>query len=322
MRILSKVRNRKFRLSSSKPAILLLVDYPGWAFDNSAQSIAEQLSTKFKFEIQFVNDDPRPKLKARKYDLIHVFFWGERHHVQFGFPPERVIKEVSSHRFEDDERFGPCTPKEMAERFLGDAATLCATSKRLHQIFLPIQDRCYWTPNGIDLSLFHPTRERSGELVFGWAGNAKDPVKGLEDILLPSCGDDITLKMAPGDVNREAMNGFYNQLDVFLVGSRHEGEPLTLLEAMAAGCFPVCSDVGIVPEVIENGVNGIIVDEKSPAAFREALQWCRRNQDQVRSEGKKNATRIAESRSWSATIPSFEKLYRETLAYAEAPLSS
>lgn len=300
----------------NQPRILLLVDYRGWAFDNSAQSIAQRLSGKFHFDIKYVNDDPRPKLKPRKYDLIHVFFWGETFHTKVGFPPRKVIKEISSHRFEDDERFGPCSPEEMADRFLGDAATLCATSKRLQQRFLPIRERCYWTPNGIETEVFHPTRERSGNLAFGWAGNAKDPVKGLEDILLPACGSQITLHIAPGDVKREQMNAFYNQLDVFLVGSRHEGEPLTLLEAMAAGCFPVCTDVGIVPEVVDHGVNGIIVSERTPEAFREALQWCRRNTEQVRKEGLLNADRIASTKSWNSTISRFEKLYSETLLYS------
>ena len=42
------------------------------------------------------------------------------------------------------------------------------------------------------------------------------------------------------------MHEFFRKIDVYTVASRHEGEPLTLIEAMGAGCFPVCSDVGIV----------------------------------------------------------------------------
>jgi glycosyltransferase involved in cell wall biosynthesis len=299
-----------------KPRILLLVDYRNWAFDNSAKSIATRLSSVFQFEIRYVNDNPLPKLNPDCYDLIHVFFWGETFHTRFGFPPYRVIKEISSHRFEDDERFGPCTPSEMAARFLGDADTICTTSQRLHEIFSPIRNRCYWTPNGLEPNLFHRNRERRGELVFGWAGNANDPVKGLGDILLPACGNQVKLEVAPGDVRRDEMNAFYNRLDVILVGSRHEGEPLTLLEAMAAGCFPVTSDVGIAREVIEDGINGIIVSSRSSNAFRSAIDWCFRHPEVVRNQGKQNALRIGESRSWEKTIPHFERLYRETLEYA------
>jgi glycosyltransferase involved in cell wall biosynthesis len=317
MHIFSKLLGR-FHSRRRKPRILLLVDYRNWAFDNSARSIASLLEGKFQFEIRYVNDDPKPKLARSRYDLVHVFFWGETYHTRFRFPPSRVIKEISSHRFEDDDRFGPCTPAEMADRFLGDAETFCATSQRLHRMFSPICNRCYWTPNGIEADLFYRVKERSGEIVFGWAGNAKDPVKGLEDILLPACGKDVKLEMAPGDVNRAEMNEFYNHLDVFLVGSRHEGEPLTLLEAMAAGCFPVCSDVGIAREVIEDGINGLIVSSRTPEGFRTAIEWCRDHVELVRSAGKENAERIVEVRSWEKAIPYFENLYSETLEYANS----
>lgn len=302
--------------TSRKPRILLLVDYQGWAFDNSARSIVKNLSGDFQFEIRYVKDNPRPKLDPSRYDLVHVFFWGEKYHTKYNFSSSRIIKEISSHRYEDDERFGPCTAPEMAERFLGDAETVCVTSQRLSSIFSPIRKRCYWTPNGVDTTIFSRVSERFGELVFGWAGNAQDPVKGLHDILLPACGGEVDLQLAPGNVAREKMNDFYNGLDVFLVGSKHEGEPLTLLEAMAAGCFPICSDVGIAREVIEDGVNGIVVASRTAEAFRTAIDWCRNHPEIVRKLGKINAGRMIESRGWDKAIPYFERLYRETLEYA------
>jgi glycosyltransferase involved in cell wall biosynthesis len=48
--------------------------------------------------------------------------------------------------------------------------------------------------------------------------------------------------------------------DIFLLPSRYEGLPMALLEAMAAGCVPVVSDVGSVSTVVEDGVNGYLVE--------------------------------------------------------------
>jgi glycosyltransferase involved in cell wall biosynthesis len=49
--------------------------------------------------------------------------------------------------------------------------------------------------------------------------------------------------------------------DVFLLPSKYEGLPMALLEAMAAGCVPVVSNVGSIATVVEDGVNGLFVNE-------------------------------------------------------------
>lgn len=295
-----------------------MVDYRGWAFDNSAQEIARELSNEFEFDIRYVNDSPKPKLKANHYDLIYVFFWGETYHQKFGFKPSRTIKEVSSHRWEDDPRFGPCTAEEMVKKYLHDAQTIICTSARLCRIVEPYRARTFHTPNGICIDKFHRLNDRSGPLTFGWAGNINDSVKGVNDILKPACDGLVELQMAPGGVSHDVMNTFYNQLDVFLVASKHEGEPLTLVEALAAGCFPVCSNVGIVPELIRHGENGLIVEPRSPEAFREALNWCKDHVELIRSAGNLNAKSVQQERSWSALANSFKRVFENTLIHANA----
>ncbi len=55
--------------------------------------------------------------------------------------------------------------------------------------------------------------------------------------------------------------------DVFVLSSDFEGNPLTVLEAMAAGLPVVVTAVGGVPELVKDGVSGLLVAAGDAAAF-------------------------------------------------------
>ncbi len=54
---------------------------------------------------------------------------------------------------------------------------------------------------------------------------------------------------------------------------------LTLLEGMACGAVPVCSEVGGMPEIIEDGITGFVVPERDPEALRARLTQLRDQHD-------------------------------------------
>lgn len=299
--------------SKKKPNILMVLDYRGWAFDNSAQAISRELSHKYNFEFLYVNDIPKPEISKNRFDLFYVFFWGEKYHTKFNINNNKVIKEVSSHRWIDDRRFGPCTTEQMVNNFLNDANTIICTSERLVNEMKTFKNKVFHTPNGIDINIFYNENKRSGKLKLGWAGNIDDSVKGFKDIIEPACRNIFKIKTAYGNLNHSEMNSFYNSIDVLIVSSKHEGEPLTLIESMATGCFPVCVNVGIVPELIEDKINGYIVENRTAECFLEAFRWCEKNLDFIRQAGKKNAELIKDKRSWKSTSVFFENVFDEVL---------
>jgi hypothetical protein len=298
-----------------RPLLVLLIDRPDWAFDHSAKEMARRLAPAWEVELRYVVD--RPRLDPGSYDLLFIYFWGETWHQRFAIDPERIIKQVSSHRWQDDPAYGPCTPDGMVRRHLHDAATITCTSLRMRALIGAAHPRVFHAGNGIDPARFRLLRERQGGMAIGWAGNADDPVKRIREVLLPAAaGYDFHQSTSAAHA---AMAEFYNRIDVFVTCSRHEGEPLTLIEAMACGCFPVCADIGIVPELVRDGDNGLIVRDPTPENFRAAFAWCAAHLDQVRAAGRRNAAEVAAKRSWDAMTPVFAGIYRETLARAERP---
>lgn len=69
------------------------------------------------------------------------------------------------------------------------------------------------------------------------------------------CADRITWV---GRQPQEELAQWYAQMDIVLMPSRSEGFGLTAIEAMANGCVMVASNVGGLPEVVRDGVCGLL----------------------------------------------------------------
>jgi len=63
----------------------------------------------------------------------------------------------------------------------------------------------------------------------------------------------------------------YKELDLYVISSLSEGIPLTLLEAMYYGIPIVATRVGGIPEVIRDGINGILVPPNDDKALAENI---------------------------------------------------
>ena len=89
-----------------------------------------------------------------------------------------------------------------------------------------------------------------------------------------------------GTLSAPALTALYHDQDVFVLPTRHEGFPVALLEAMAAGLPPVVSDiVSGVPEVVEPGVNGERPPIGDVRAFASALAGLDRNRPRLEAMG-------------------------------------
>lgn len=102
--------------------------------------------------------------------------------------------------------------------------------------------------------------------------------------------------------------------DVAASSSDFEGTPLSMLEYMEAGLPIVATDVGGVPDVIEDGVHGTLVERRDPAALAAAIEALLADRSRAAEMGRRGQQRRREEFSIEATVRRVEALYERLVA--------
>jgi glycosyltransferase involved in cell wall biosynthesis len=94
--------------------------------------------------------------------------------------------------------------------------------------------------------------------------------------------------------DRSKIFDYLKQSTVFVLPSLSEGRPRVLVEAMACGLPVVATDVGGVPEVVADGVNGLLVPPRDEKALAEAIEHVFNNVDFQRMVSAENVKATTE----------------------------
>ena len=115
----------------------------------------------------------------------------------------------------------------------------------------------------------------------------------------------------PGWVNGVMKESLLRESDVFVLPSYFEALPVALLEAMARGVPVIATRVGGIPDVIDDGVNGLLVDPGRPEPLARAI-IAMLTDDALRSRLREAArTHVRKRYSTEAIIEDLGMLYRE-----------
>lgn len=101
--------------------------------------------------------------------------------------------------------------------------------------------------------------------------------------------------------------------DIFVLPSYSEGLPLSLLEAMAAAKPSVATSIGGVPELIDSGLDGIIVPPGNLTALAEALCRLLENEPYRENLGRRAREKAISNFTLERMVSEYESVYRSAL---------
>ncbi len=163
----------------------------------------------------------------------------------------------------------------------------------------------------------------------------KYPISAIRDVvnvypqtkvLIVGNGDDryrLYLKAKVKDLELSShiiFAGFYEDvphilrcMDIFSLPSLSEGFNRSLLEAMACGLPVVATSVGGNVEIVQDGVNGLLVPPGNPGALASAITKLLKDKEKIRKMGLERRRIVEENFSIEKNEKKIEKLYLQIL---------
>lgn len=236
------------------------------------------------------------RMSKKQYEVYHIHVacdtstWRKRRYIEMlGAQACHVVMHVHGSHY--DSFFDSCTERQQAmiRDLYSKVGSVIVLSEEWHDFFVEnrICDPSKLTVihNAVEIPASNRTDYENERVLFlGRLSDRKSPDTLLEAIPLilkehpraefffAGDGDvDCYRRMAEsigvadncrfeGWVSGEAREDLFSRCSLFCLPSKSEGMPMSVLESMARGLAVIATPVGGVPQVIEKGSNGFLVD--------------------------------------------------------------
>lgn len=143
---------------------------------------------------------------------------------------------------------------------------------------------------GIDLAAFSPGAPRTGDKPRVLFVGARFAEKGGDDLLAalgPLAGQTLEIDIVTQDPvaarpgvrvhqlgidDRAALLQLYREADIFCLPTRGDAVPWAVIEAMSCGLAVIATRVGGIPDLLDDGRVGLLVNERDPTNLRQAIE--------------------------------------------------
>lgn len=121
---------------------------------------------------------------------------------------------------------------------------------------------------------------------------------------------------------RRQLEDVYSDLDIVVCCSRNEGTPVALIEASAAGRAVVGTRVGGIPDVVVDGVTGLLVQFGDVNALADAIGILIQNPERRRSMGVAGRELVLKKHSADRMVKELKEIYSRLLENAALKLEA
>ncbi|MEX0902955.1 MAG: glycosyltransferase family 4 protein [Pseudohongiellaceae bacterium] len=111
-----------------------------------------------------------------------------------------------------------------------------------------------------------------------------------------------------GRVEPEQMPAIYDEADIFINSSVVDNQPVSILEAFAAGLSVISTPTGDIPSMVKRGLTGEIVPQDAPEVMAEAILKLLENQSQAAAMRNRARTEV-EKYTWPSVSSEWAELY-------------
>jgi glycosyltransferase involved in cell wall biosynthesis len=201
-------------------------------------------------------------------------------------------------------------------------------------------------PNGVDVSLFKPLDKAELRTKYGFGMEEKivvsssrlTPKNGIDDLIRAAAMlNDTKLLLLGGGEEKENLQKLINELgcaerikllgyvenkklpeymniaDVFCRPSRSEGFGISFIEAMACKTPVVGTPAGGIPDIIEDGRNGLMAEPNNPKMLAEALKKLLDDEAYARTLGAEGYRTVQEKFTWETVLSKMDDVYAKLM---------
>jgi glycosyltransferase involved in cell wall biosynthesis len=295
----------------------------------------------------------RRLLRTHTYDAVHIFF-SLPTGALLPFLDLRGIPVIVSLRGSDVPGYDPHNRKlQLAHRVLAPltrwiwrrADYVVPVCESLGQLALRTYPglRYMVVPNGVDLELFHPAADapaRSGPIRCLAVARLIER-KGLGDLLrafallergryqleiVGGGADELVLRDLAeklgvasdvhfaGPLQRSEVAQRYREADVFTLPSAAEAFGNVFAEALASGLPIVGSQIGGIPDLVEHGANGLLVEPGDIKALAGAIRYLGEDPQLRQEMAVRNRAKAEATLEWSSVTRRYMSTYEASQA--------